>query len=277
MIEVTRACGIKCERCWHYEADVGQHSEHPDLCGRCTGAEQTRSPAGLNQKVRRVHGPASNVSPGFRDPATTRPFEQGSFRKNGGIGIKRCGMRVAAESTEISSSNGSSHTCPDRRITQSGCKGCALPDHGSDQHLTSSEASSDPSLPRETHEQPLQKACQVGYKSEIADEACHALGPLTPNRNPKTVSTKRCAPGRLDPAAQNPIHSLCSSTQCRSSPHSTTQTRRGPNAKHARSAAATPGGKIPEFLIEIHPEPNRHNHQKRCNQCSHVSKRLLTG
>ena len=35
VIEVSRARGIKCERCWHYEGDVGQHSEHPALCGRC--------------------------------------------------------------------------------------------------------------------------------------------------------------------------------------------------------------------------------------------------
>ena len=26
----------KCERCWHYRADVGHDSQHPDLCGRCT-------------------------------------------------------------------------------------------------------------------------------------------------------------------------------------------------------------------------------------------------
>lgn len=25
----------KCDRCWHYREDVGQHVEHPDLCGRC--------------------------------------------------------------------------------------------------------------------------------------------------------------------------------------------------------------------------------------------------
>ncbi len=25
----------KCERCWHYRADVGAHAEHPGLCGRC--------------------------------------------------------------------------------------------------------------------------------------------------------------------------------------------------------------------------------------------------
>ncbi|HAR95483.1 MAG TPA: isoleucine--tRNA ligase [Deltaproteobacteria bacterium] len=27
----------KCERCWHYLPDVGQHAEHPTLCGRCVG------------------------------------------------------------------------------------------------------------------------------------------------------------------------------------------------------------------------------------------------
>jgi isoleucyl-tRNA synthetase len=25
----------KCERCWHYCEDVGSHTEHPNLCGRC--------------------------------------------------------------------------------------------------------------------------------------------------------------------------------------------------------------------------------------------------
>jgi isoleucyl-tRNA synthetase len=25
----------KCERCWHYRADVGAEAEHPELCGRC--------------------------------------------------------------------------------------------------------------------------------------------------------------------------------------------------------------------------------------------------
>ena len=26
---------VKCERCWHYRAEVGSHAEHPGLCGRC--------------------------------------------------------------------------------------------------------------------------------------------------------------------------------------------------------------------------------------------------
>lgn len=34
-IEVARARGHKCDRCWHYEHDIGHHQEHPSLCGRC--------------------------------------------------------------------------------------------------------------------------------------------------------------------------------------------------------------------------------------------------
>jgi isoleucyl-tRNA synthetase len=37
-IEVAKADGAKCERCWHWEIDVGQHSEHPTICGRCVDA-----------------------------------------------------------------------------------------------------------------------------------------------------------------------------------------------------------------------------------------------
>ena len=37
----------KCERCWHYRADVGHTAEHPTLCGRCVsnlyGAGETRT------------------------------------------------------------------------------------------------------------------------------------------------------------------------------------------------------------------------------------------
>ncbi len=32
---VTPSTQPKCERCWHYRADVGAHPEHPGLCGRC--------------------------------------------------------------------------------------------------------------------------------------------------------------------------------------------------------------------------------------------------
>ncbi len=34
-IVVTPSTHKKCERCWHYRADVGSHAEHPTICGRC--------------------------------------------------------------------------------------------------------------------------------------------------------------------------------------------------------------------------------------------------
>jgi isoleucyl-tRNA synthetase len=34
-VRVARAAGQKCERCWHYATDIGQHRSHPSLCGRC--------------------------------------------------------------------------------------------------------------------------------------------------------------------------------------------------------------------------------------------------
>jgi isoleucyl-tRNA synthetase len=35
---VVHADGQKCERCWHWETDVGQNPEHPTICGRCVEA-----------------------------------------------------------------------------------------------------------------------------------------------------------------------------------------------------------------------------------------------
>jgi isoleucyl-tRNA synthetase len=37
-VSVEKAAGEKCERCWHWETDVGSHSEHPTICGRCVQA-----------------------------------------------------------------------------------------------------------------------------------------------------------------------------------------------------------------------------------------------
>ncbi|GGY66119.1 isoleucine--tRNA ligase [Pseudoduganella albidiflava] len=34
-VNVAASAAAKCERCWHYRADVGAHAEHPTLCGRC--------------------------------------------------------------------------------------------------------------------------------------------------------------------------------------------------------------------------------------------------
>ncbi|MCE3262275.1 MAG: isoleucine-tRNA ligase [Pseudoduganella sp.] len=46
-VNVAASTAQKCERCWHYRADVGSHADHPGLCGRCHanlfGAGETRT------------------------------------------------------------------------------------------------------------------------------------------------------------------------------------------------------------------------------------------
>ena len=37
-VVVAHADGQKCERCWHWETDVGSNPEHPTICGRCVAA-----------------------------------------------------------------------------------------------------------------------------------------------------------------------------------------------------------------------------------------------
>ncbi|MGR4869578.1 isoleucine--tRNA ligase [Variovorax sp. LARHSF232] len=47
--QVTPSTALKCERCWHWRADVGHDVDHPTLCGRCTsnlyGAGEVRQVA----------------------------------------------------------------------------------------------------------------------------------------------------------------------------------------------------------------------------------------
>ena len=40
-VEIRRADGEKCERCWHYTTDVGSEPEWPTICARC--AENVRA------------------------------------------------------------------------------------------------------------------------------------------------------------------------------------------------------------------------------------------
>ncbi len=35
-VKVNPSSHAKCERCWHYRADVGHDASHPGICGRCT-------------------------------------------------------------------------------------------------------------------------------------------------------------------------------------------------------------------------------------------------
>ena len=36
LVEAAVSAAPKCERCWHYRADVGADPAHPTICGRCT-------------------------------------------------------------------------------------------------------------------------------------------------------------------------------------------------------------------------------------------------
>jgi isoleucyl-tRNA synthetase len=42
---VMRADGQKCERCWHWETDIGQNAAHPTICARCVEAVLQFKPA----------------------------------------------------------------------------------------------------------------------------------------------------------------------------------------------------------------------------------------
>jgi isoleucyl-tRNA synthetase len=45
VIKVTHADGQKCERCWHWETDVGSHPDHPTICARCVEAVKQHATA----------------------------------------------------------------------------------------------------------------------------------------------------------------------------------------------------------------------------------------
>jgi isoleucyl-tRNA synthetase len=38
IIDVVKADGAKCDRCWNIRNDVGSKTEHPTLCSRCVEA-----------------------------------------------------------------------------------------------------------------------------------------------------------------------------------------------------------------------------------------------
>lgn len=37
-VRVEKADGSKCKRCWHWDTEVGNHAEHPEICPRCIEA-----------------------------------------------------------------------------------------------------------------------------------------------------------------------------------------------------------------------------------------------
>ncbi len=43
-VSASKADGQKCERCWHWETDVGSTPEHPTICARCVRAVEEAKP-----------------------------------------------------------------------------------------------------------------------------------------------------------------------------------------------------------------------------------------
>jgi isoleucyl-tRNA synthetase len=43
--DIAKADGTKCERCWHFETDVGRDAAHPTICARCVEAVKQATPA----------------------------------------------------------------------------------------------------------------------------------------------------------------------------------------------------------------------------------------
>jgi hypothetical protein len=52
-VSVAPSAAAKCDRCWHYANDIGQHAEHPALCGRCVSNLAEAAGAG-NGETRKV-------------------------------------------------------------------------------------------------------------------------------------------------------------------------------------------------------------------------------
>ena len=42
-VQVAKADGVKCARCWHWETDVGADPQHPTICARCAAAVKSMS------------------------------------------------------------------------------------------------------------------------------------------------------------------------------------------------------------------------------------------
>tara|TARA_B100000579_G_scaffold353620_1_gene308387 strand:- start:67 stop:570 length:504 start_codon:yes stop_codon:yes gene_type:complete len=34
-VDIAKARGFKCERCWHYEVEMSKNKKHPNICNRC--------------------------------------------------------------------------------------------------------------------------------------------------------------------------------------------------------------------------------------------------
>jgi len=45
-VQVDKAAGVKCQRCWKFKFDVGSHTEFPTICDSCATVVETDYPNG---------------------------------------------------------------------------------------------------------------------------------------------------------------------------------------------------------------------------------------
>jgi isoleucyl-tRNA synthetase len=44
-VQISKAPGLKCERCWNYSARVGEDKKYPTVCERCSAFLKEIDPA----------------------------------------------------------------------------------------------------------------------------------------------------------------------------------------------------------------------------------------
>ena len=50
-VEVAKAAGAKCDRCWNYSVHVGEDAKYPTVCERCSQALREMEPGVVASKV----------------------------------------------------------------------------------------------------------------------------------------------------------------------------------------------------------------------------------
>jgi isoleucyl-tRNA synthetase len=73
-IQVQASAHKKCERCWHYRADVDSHADHVGICGRCVA-----NLFGSGEQRRPIRGPFAGRPPGRGWTSGCRRWEQEFF------------------------------------------------------------------------------------------------------------------------------------------------------------------------------------------------------
>jgi isoleucyl-tRNA synthetase len=51
VVQVRKAPGLKCERCWNFSTHVGEDKNYPSVCERCSAVLQEIGAAPLNAKL----------------------------------------------------------------------------------------------------------------------------------------------------------------------------------------------------------------------------------